>query len=176
MSDDQELLRRVAQSDQTAMRELYWRYHDTAFGFIMSRGADHAEAADVVHDTMLEVWRSASKYSGKSSVKTWMFAIARKKLVDRYRKNSRLVLTDSTPDTPDDAPDPEAIAISLGESGRVRACLEGLKEDHRTAIRLAFYEDLSYDEISEVEEVPVGTVKTRIFHAKKLLMRCLGMR
>lgn len=176
MSDDQELLRRIAQSDQTAMRELYGRYHDPAFGFVMSRGADHAAAADVVHDTMLEVWRSASKYSGKSSVKSWMFAIARNKLVDRFRKSARLSLTDNIPEPPDDAPNPEAIAISLEEAERVRTCLEGLKEDHRTAIRLAFYEDLSYDEISEVEEVPVGTIKTRIFHAKKLLMRCLGMR
>lgn len=176
MSDDQELLRRIAQSDRTAMRELYWRYHDAAFGFIVSRGADHAEAADVVHDTMLEVWRSASKYSGKSSVKSWIFAIARKKLVDRFRKNARLSLTDNVPETEDEAPNPEAIAISLGEAGRVRACLEGLNEDQRTAIRLAFYEDLSYDEISEIEGVPVGTIKTRIFHAKKLLMRCLGVR
>jgi RNA polymerase sigma-70 factor (ECF subfamily) len=51
-----------------------------------------------------------------------------------------------------------------------------LKSDHRSAIELAFFEDLSYREISEIADVPEGTVKTRVFHAKQLLMRCLAGR
>ncbi len=55
----------------------------------------------------------------------------------------------------------------------MRYCLGTLKDDHRTAISLAFYEDMTYAEIAEVAGVPEGTIKTRVFHAKKLLMRCL---
>ncbi len=174
MSNDAELLQAIAGQDRQAMRVLYERYHDNLFAFLVGRGNDHAAAADVVQDAMLEVWRSAGRYSGKASAKTWIFAIARNKAVDRVRKSARLVVTDDVPETEDLSADPEAAAIAAGEAGRIRGCLDNLKPQHRNVIRLAFYEDLSYDEISEVEEVPVGTIKTRIFHAKKLLMRCLG--
>jgi len=83
-------------------------------------------------------------------------------------------VTDDVPDIADDAPDPEALAVAAGEASRVRACLDGLSPAHKNVIRLAFYEDLNYDEISAIEDVAVGTIKTRIFHAKKLLMRSLG--
>lgn len=174
MSNDAELLQAIAGQDRQAMRVFYERYHDNLFAFLVGRGADHAAAADVVQDAMLEVWRVAGKYSGQSSAKTWLFAIARNKSVDRVRKNARLVVTDDVPDTEDITADPEAAAIAAGEADRVRACLGNLKPQHSSVIRLAFYEDLTYDEISEIEDVPVGTIKTRIFHAKKLLMRCLG--
>jgi RNA polymerase sigma-70 factor (ECF subfamily) len=78
------------------------------------------------------------------------------------------------PDTADTAPDPEAVALAASDAERVRSCLSKLKPAHLTVIRLAFYEDMTYAEIAEVEGAPEGTIKTRIFHAKKLLMRCLG--
>jgi len=176
MSNDQQLLELISGGDKRAMHELYGRYERPLLAFLIGRGAERSEAADVVHDTMLEVWRSASKFSGKSAVKTWMFSIARNKLIDRFRKGARLSVTDDVPDMADDAPDPEALAVAAGEARRVRACLDGLSPTHKTVIRLAFYEDLNYEEISEIEDVALGTIKTRIFHAKKLLMRCLGAR
>jgi len=176
MDNDQELLERISSGDKRAMQALYERYNRPLLAFLIGRGADQSEASDVLHDTMLEVWRAASKFSGKSAVKTWMFSIARNKLIDRFRKGARLSFTDEVPDSADDAPDPEAVAIASGEAARVRACMDGLNPSHKSVIRLAFYEDLNYEDISEIEEVPVGTIKTRIFHAKKLLMRCLGAR
>ncbi|MEX0367476.1 MAG: RNA polymerase sigma factor, partial [Ruegeria sp.] len=106
----------------------------------------------------------------------WLFTIAHNKIVDRVRKNARVQYVDEVPDAIDETPDPEAITVSLSEAGRLRACLDRLKEAHKTVMRLAFYEDLSYDEIAEIEGVPNGTIKTRVFHAKKLLLRCLGTR
>ena len=174
MSDDKELLRRIAKQDRKAMKLFYERHHDALYAFLIGRGADSTTAADVVQDTMLEVWRSAQNFTGASAPKTWTFSIGRNKLVDRVRKNARMVVTDDVPETIDETPDPEAAAIAAGEAGRIRHCLDKLKAAHRTAIRLAFYEDLNYEEIGEIEDIPVSTVKTRIFHAKKLLMRCLG--
>ncbi|MEL6958272.1 MAG: RNA polymerase sigma factor [Pseudomonadota bacterium] len=177
MSDarsDLELVRRIAAGDQAAMRLFYDRYGGPVFHFLRSRGADDAAASDGVHDAMLEVWRRAETFRGRSSAKTWLFTIARNKFIDRIRKEGRVDYTDDVPDVVDDSVNAEAAAIAAQDRDRLRGCLKGLKPAHALVLRLAFYDDLTYQEISEAEGIPAGTVKTRIFHAKKLLMRCLG--
>lgn len=174
--DDQMLIDRVSSGDREAMRLLYQRHYDGLFAFLLGRGADAAVAHDTAQEAMLEVWRSAGKFAGKSAVKTWIFAIGRNKLFDRQRKNTRLSFVDDVPDTADPAPNPEALLLAASEADQVRGCLAKLKPNHRNALRLAFYEDLSYEEISQLEDIPVGTVKTRIFHAKQRLMHCLTQR
>ncbi|RLJ41033.1 RNA polymerase sigma-70 factor (ECF subfamily) [Litoreibacter meonggei] len=171
--DDQMLINLVSTGDREAMRLLYERHYDGLFAFLRGRGADTGLANDTTQEAMLQIWRTADKFAGKSSVKTWIYTIGRNKLIDRQRKNTRLSFVDDVPDTADPTPNPEALLMAANEASRVRACLEKLKPDHRNALRLAFYEDLSYEEISGLEDIPVGTVKTRIFHAKRLLLRCL---
>lgn len=176
MAEDRALIAAVARKDKSAMRALYERHGAALLAFLKGRGCDAETAADVAHDAMLDVWRTADRFAGKSMVKTWIFAIARNKLVDRQRRAGRVAYVEEVPEVADDAPSPEAAAIAAADGARLRRCLEGLKPAHHTAIRLAFFEDLTYDEIGALEEVPVGTVKTRIFHAKQALLRCLGRR
>lgn len=176
MNNDQDLLQRVADGDQGAMRQLFERYQTTLFAFLRSKGADAQAADDAIQDAMLDVWRTAGRFSGGSSVKTWLFTIARNKFIDRMRKAGKVSLYDELPEIEDDSPDAETVLTSAADAARVRACLSTLKPAHLTAIRLAFYEDLTYSEIGRIEDISEGTVKTRIFHAKKLLLRCLGRR
>ena len=170
---DTDLISRIAAGDKGAMREFYNRYNDAVYAFAVARCRNEELASDCVHDTMLDIWRSATRFAGKSSVKTWLFSIARNKLVDALRKRGRLSFVDEVPESEDPAPDPEAAAIAASDKKRLHICLEGLKGAQQAAIRLAFLEDLTYPEIAEIENVPVGTIKTRIFHAKQALMRCL---
>lgn len=172
--DETALIRRIGSGDKHAMRDLYVAYGDAIYAFLLGRCGDPALARDTVQDTMLDVWRTASRFSGNSSVKTWLFAIARNKLVDALRKRGKLSFVEEVPDSIDQAPNPEAAAIAAAESSRLRQCLDKLSDTHRTAVRLAFFEDLTYAEIGEIEAVPTGTIKTRIFHAKQTLMRCLS--
>lgn len=172
--DDTDLIAGIASGDKSAMRELYVRHNTVVYAFAMARCGNSELASDCVHDTMLDVWRSASRFAGQSSVKTWLLAIARNKLIDALRKRGRISYVEEVPETPDTAPDPEAAAIAASEKKRLHRCLEGLKDAQRAAIRLAFLEDLTYADIAEIEAVPVGTIKTRIFHAKQALMRCLS--
>lgn len=173
--DELALIRRIGSGDQQAMRDLYLKHGDAIYAFLLGRCGDPALARDSVQDTMLDVWRTASRFSGNSSAKTWLFAIARNKLVDALRKRGKLSFVEEVPDSIDEAPNPETAAIAAAESSRLRRCLNKLSNTHRTAIRLAFFEDLTYAEIGEIEAVPTGTIKTRIFHAKQALMRCLSM-
>lgn len=174
--DDRALLARVAAGDADAMRRLYERHYDALHAFVRARSGDAAATPDIVHDTMLDVWRQAGRFRGGSSVRTWMFSIARNKAVDRVRGGARLSFVDEVPETADDAPDAAAVIEAAEDAERVRACLATLKPAQRAAVRLAFYEGLTYEEIAEVESIPAGTVKTRIFHAKRALMHCLGRR
>ncbi len=172
--DDEMLLDRVSKSDREALRELYGRYAESITAFAKNWLSDPFEASDILHETMIEVWRSAGKFQNRSSPKTWIFSIARNKSIDRNRKASRSINQELDQNIVDDALDPQAITEKFQNADRVRACIGKLSTLHKAVIHLAFYEDLTYLEIAEVEKRPVGTIKTRIMHAKKLLMRCLG--
>jgi RNA polymerase sigma-70 factor (ECF subfamily) len=172
--DDAALLERIAAgNDKSAMKLLYERHSDALYHFIRARLRDPFEAADVMQEVFLEVWRAAGRFQGRSAARTWIFGIARNKTVDRMRRGGREVLADPDPDIPDDAPNPEAVFEAASDAARLRDCIGQLSAAHRSAIHLAFYCELPYGEIAEIEGVPVGTVKTRILHAKRLLMRCL---
>ncbi len=170
------LLRRTAQKDKAAFAALYDSLEGPLFRFLRSRLNDPFEAADVSHEVFLELWNNASRFEGRSSVKTWVFGIAYRKAMDVHRRSARVDYSDTLPDTEDDSPNSEACMIAVEQGQHLRACLDGLKPDHRAAIELAFFDDLSYREISQITDVPEGTVKTRVFHAKQLLMHCLAGR
>ena len=170
---DRDLLRRIVSGDQDALRAIYDQYAGHLNAFVTSYLADPNEAADIVHEAMLEVWRRADRFKGNSSVKSWIFSIARNKTIDRNRKGSRAVLGDIDVEIPDDQPDPHSVMEAFQDAERVRVCIEGLNAVQKSAIHLAFYEELSYAEIAEIENCPKGTVKTRIMAAKASLLRCL---
>jgi RNA polymerase sigma-70 factor (ECF subfamily) len=126
-----------------------------------------------MHEVFLEVWRSAARFAGQSAVRTWMFAIARYKSIDVHRRSASVVIGGMDAALPDEAPGPHAVLEATSDAANLRACISQLSECQRSAIHLAFYEELAYDEIAAIEGVPVGTIKTRIHYAKRLLKRRL---
>ena len=174
MDTHAQLLTRIADGDRAALAALYKSLEKPVFRFIRSRLNDPFESSDILHDVFMEVWRSAGRFEGRSKVQTWIFGIAYRKVIDLHRKRGRQDVTDDLPEQIDDSADAEACLVAGQEAQHVKHCLGTLKDEHKTTITLAFYEDMTYGEIAEVSGVPEGTVKTRIFHAKKLLMRCLS--
>lgn len=173
-SDDLVLMKKIAARDESAMSEIYSRHAGPLTGFAKRCLAHEADADDIVHETMMEVWRRPERFEGRSSLKSWMFAIARFKSYDRNRKSGRTVLSDME-DTQvcEDALPSDALAASQ-DASRVRAAMNTLSEPHRRALHLSFFEDMTYKEIAEVEGCPVGTIKTRILHAKRKMITVLG--
>jgi len=173
-SDDLAIMESIANRDESAMSEIYSRHAGPLTGFVKRCLAHEADADDIVHETMMEVWRRPERYQGRSSLKSWMFAIARFKSYDRNRKSGRTVLTDQE-DTRicEDALPSEALAASQ-DAERVRSAMRLLSESHQRALHLSFFQDMTYKEIAVVEDCPVGTIKTRILHAKRKLMNELG--
>ncbi len=170
------LVEAIARRDRLAFEELYRALERPLFRFVQIKLNDPFRSADIVHEVFLEVWRSAGAFQRKSSVRTWVFAIAYRKVMDVFRREGRVSYQDELPDQVDDSPDAAAALIAAENAEAVRRCLGGLKPEHRLAVELTFYEDMSYGDIALVTGVPEGTVKSRVFHAKQLLMRCLSAR
>ncbi len=171
---DVDLIDRIGRGDRAAMRAFYDRHQAGLHRFIRLRIGDAIEASDILQETFLEVWRNAVRFRGAAAPRTWLYGIARNKAVDRLRRSRRTTLRDLPDDTiPDEAPSPLAVIEAASDAERLRACIGKLTPAQQAAVRLTFFEDLSYPEAATVEGVPVGTIKTRIHHAKKLLMHCL---
>ncbi len=170
------LMNAMANGDKKAFAAFYKAMERPVFKFIVSKLNDPFEANDILHEVFMDVWRSAGKFEGRSAVKTWVFGIAYRKTMDHFRKHGRVTVTDDMPELEDDSPDAVACLNATQEAAHLRFCMDELKVEHRSAIELAFFEDMSYGEIAHVADTPEGTIKTRIFHAKKLLLRCLSGR
>ena len=169
------LLARIAERDEHALEELYRRFEPRILAFAQQRLNDLAAASDTLNEVMLEIWKSASRFEGRSSVATWILSITRFRIIDRLRQRGGRVFEDieesSLPDTSESA---EAALANAADAQTVRACIQELPPAQRDAIHLAFFEDLSYAEIARVMDCPEGTVKTRVYHAKRALRACLA--
>jgi RNA polymerase sigma-70 factor, ECF subfamily len=172
---EETLVTRVATGDIDAFEILYQLYEKRVYHYICTFVRDQSLAEEVVGEVMLAVWRSASHFAHQSRVSTWIFGIARHKALDALRRNDRpdhaAVAIDDLPDLP--SPQETAIeSIQREQLGTVmRQALSALSADHQEALRLVFYEELPYEDIARLLNIPEGTVKTRVFYAKQQLKR-----
>ena len=169
------LLLRIGEGDERALEDLYRRFEPRILAFAYQRLNDSAAASDTLNEVMLEIWNSASRFEGRSSVATWILSITRFRVIDRLRKRGGRVfeeLEDATSEDP--AESAEDALAGAGDAQWVRRCVEQLPPAQRDAIHLAFFEDLSYADIAKVMDCPEGTVKTRVYHAKRALKSCLA--
>ena len=170
---EKRLIAGIVIGDKAAMKDVYKTYTPALNGFVRLYLADPNDVADIIHDTMLEVWRKADRFEGRSSLKTWIFSIAKNKSIDRNRKSSRIAYTDENTDIEDATLNAVDVLAISQEASSVREAVIQLKPEHRRAIHLSFFEDLTYKEIAEIEGCPEGTIKTRILYAKRNLQHIL---
>lgn len=165
-----EWIRRIAAGDRRAFEELYAVYAKRVFRFMIRMVRDEARAEELVNDVLVEVWKSAGRFEGRSKPSTWIFGIAHHKGLNALR-GKKVQLTELDEASPIADPQEGAdVAVDRGTlRKRVQAALEELSPDHRTVVELTFFHGLSYPEIAEAIGCPTGTVKTRMFHAKKRL-------
>jgi RNA polymerase sigma-70 factor, ECF subfamily len=157
---DGDLIRRVARRDANAFEALYRRYARSVFGLALRRLGDRMSAEDAVQDTFAAIWRSARTYKpDRGAGAPWLYAVARNAIVDRTR--SRGEPPGEQPDLPSDEPTPAERAETAYTAWRVHRALEGLGQNEREVIELAYYGGLSQSEVAEFLNIPLGTVKTR---------------
>ena len=171
------LIGRIAARDEDALAAFYRTFQSRVYAFAMIRLNDPAAASDLVNEVMMEVWRSADRFEGRSSVAAWLRGITRHKILDELRRRGRHAHEELDPEMPEEDDASAVDALTALESDEdLEYCIGRLPLMQREAIHLAFFEDLSYAEIAELTGAPEGTVKTRVHHAKKSLKRCLTAR
>ena len=169
-SSDETLIRRIAAGDQSAMRALFARYRVRVYRWLLRLVDDEALAEDLLSEVFLDVWRHAASFEARSSLSTWLLAIARYKALSARRHRTDAELDEATVSTvPDTANDPEVTLQKKNRAEALRQSLPRLSPEHREVIDLAYYHGKSVKEIAEIVSISEATVKTRMFYARRKL-------
>ena len=166
-SSDKTLIRRIAAGDQSAMRALFARYRVRVYRWLLRLVDDESLAEDLLSKVFLDLWRHAASFEARSSLSTWLLAIARHKALSARRRRTDAELDEATVSTVPD--DPEVTLQKKNRAEALRQSLLRLSPGHREVIDLAYYHGKSVKEIAEIVSINEATVKTRMFYARRKL-------
>lgn len=171
----QDLLANTALGDRAAFKRVYDRTSAKLFGVCLRILKDRTEAEEVLQEAYIKVWRNAGRYaSAKGSPISWLVAIARNQAIDRLRaRRPQTTELDEAVELADDRPTPEARTVASDERRRLEECLAKLDPDHASAVRNAFLEGYTYEELAARMRVPLGTMKSWIRRSLLKLRDCL---
>lgn len=174
---DRRLLELVAAGDQTALERLYLRHGPALLAYAQGLLADRYRAEEALQDTLFAVWRGAGSFQARSTVRTWIFGICRRQAIRRMNGHGPVhVPIDTTGELAASEPGPETIALARADARAVAEAIAELTPIHREVLSLTFGAGLSNEEVATVLEIPVGTVKSRLFHARAVLAHVLSDR
>jgi RNA polymerase sigma-70 factor, ECF subfamily len=174
ISSDEVLIRQIAGGDQLAMQILFARHRVALYRWLLRLVRDEALAEDLLSDVFLDVWRQAAKFEARSSVSTWLLAIARYKgLSARRRRIDAEFGEEVAVIIADPADNPELVLQKKNQAELVRQSLARLSPEHGEIIDLVYYHGKSVREVAEIVGVAAATVKTRMFYARKKLAELL---
>lgn len=177
-AEDIDLVKRIGSKEMAAMEALYRRHENIVYRFALKKLNNEFEAAEIVNTVMLEVWNSAARFEGRSKVTTWLIGIAHHRIIDlmRKRKQNHVAFDEIEPiaDETDDA-DMHKVVFAAQTREFINRCLDKLRGEHKQVMELLFFQEFSYEEIAESMACSIGTIKSRIFNARKQLKQCLGI-
>lgn len=168
---DAELIRRVGTGDQAAFEQLYRRYYPQLFRFVFRITRRLEVIEEIINDVMFVVWRKAAALELRSRASTWILGIAYRKSLKSLRQDRNGYKTLSIEDVGqhDLSHDSKAAMEHSELQDLLLVALESLSLEQRAVIELTYYQGMHYTEIAQVLGCPEGTVKTRMFHARKKL-------
>lgn len=173
-SEDLELIRRYLEGDVSAFDELMRAHEDRVFAICLRMMRDRDAALDATQDVFLTVFRKADRYKEQAAFSTWLYRVAVNTCYDYLRRQQRK-RTESLPEHLDPA-DPrsgdEFHSVELRPD--IETALAGLTPEFRSAVVLVDLEGMSLEGAADTLEIPIGTVKSRVFRARKQLSKDLG--
>jgi len=165
---DEALIASIAQGDKRALQTLYGRHNVRVYRFALRFLNDEALAEDMVSEVFFDVWRQAERFEARSKVSTWLLAMARNKALSVLRRRSTEELDEEVAEFIEDPSDnPEVSVQKKQQTSLLQECLTQLSPAHREIVDLVYYHGKTIDEVVEIIGVPVNTVKTRMFYARK---------
>jgi len=176
------LVERCRNQDSEAFGKIVDAYQHRVYGFVKRMVSDPEEATDISQEVFIRAYQGLGRFDGRSSLRTWLFRIAYNLCVDRARKADRSPQEsrfesadeDQPMDFPDPRWDPESLLLGVELFAVVEAAIGSMSEKLRSVLLLHDREDLAYEEIAMALDLPIGTVKSRLFLARAHLQRALN--
>jgi RNA polymerase sigma-70 factor (ECF subfamily) len=176
-ANESELVTRAQDGDRNAFSELVRMHSQGVLNVIYRMSGDMQVAEDAAQETFIQAWLRLSSYRSQGSLRNWLYRIAVNTAIDMLRKEKRILpgAVDEM-NLRDAEPGPEALVAKLQRTEAVQAAVLSLPDASRAVLVLREFEDLSYQEIAEALEIPVGTVMSRLNYARKLLREKLEVK
>lgn len=183
LAAERALVEQCRRQDYEVFSKIVDAYQARVFGFVRRMVKNEEDALDVTQEVFIKAYRNMARFDGRCSLRTWLFRIAHNLCIDRARRAKRAPvetsleprqIDDEPLEFPDDRWDPERLAMSSELSTVIDRGIETMSDKLRTVLLLHDKEDLGYDEIANTIDVPVGTVKSRLFLARAHLKRHLS--
>jgi RNA polymerase sigma factor (sigma-70 family) len=177
------LVQKAAAGEQKAFAELLSRYRDAIYFMLLKMVNNSDDADDLTIEAFGKAFKSIHQYTPNYAFSTWLFKIATNNCIDfiRKRRGGLLVSIDQSKDDRDEVPihiqtddlDPEEKMISQQKVKLMRDVVSKLKPRYRKLVEMRYFDELSYEEIAEQLDLPIGTVKAQLFRARELLFNIL---
>lgn len=170
MPSDEVLLAAVGRGDDGSLRVLYERHAAAMLRLIRRLTSDRGVAEEILQESWLAVWRSAGSYRGDASARAWLFGVTRRQAHNRLRASRpQLVDLDQAQEPADGGPGVEDVVLAGLRAEELAVAVRGLPSHLREVLVLVLVEELPYSEVAAVLDIPVGTVKSRMSHARRRL-------
>lgn len=179
----QRYIKQALDGDQKAYECLLLRYKNGIYNLIFQMIKNHEETEDLVQETFIKAFNSLQSYNNSYAFSTWLYKIAYNHSIDAIRKKKLKTLPLDRPiklkegevhhQIKDNALSPESSYIFSERQALIKKTIDELPDRYKRAIVLRHQEDKSYDEISKILNIPLGTVKARIFRAREMLKKRL---
>jgi len=183
--DDMDLVKRAQQGDLSAYDDLVRRYQERIYATIYHMTANHEDANDLAQEAFIKAFQALKSFKGGSSFYTWVYRIAVNKTINflKQRKNKAQLSLDDLDFNAEH--DPELVALISDKTPRreinltelqekLNVAMQKLSEPHRLVVTLHDVQGLSHEEIAEIMDCNIGTVRSRLFYARQQLQAHLA--
>jgi RNA polymerase sigma-70 factor, ECF subfamily len=170
-----DLITRCSLRDRRAFRTLYDRTSGKLFGVVLRILRDRAEAEEAIQEVYVKIWQRADRFSaGQYSPISWLVAVARNHALDivRARRPASQDI-DEALDIADDGPSPEMLTSAREDGARIDICMAQLEPDRAEAVKGAYLDGYSYEELAQRHAVPINTMRTWLRRSLIKLRECL---
>lgn len=166
------LLNATAHRDRGAFRQLYEQASPRIMGLCVRLLGQREQAEEALQEAFIRIWHHAGEYhEERGSPMAWMLTIARYLALDMIRRRKRTTAMDG--DTPDERSGPYELSLQAANAQALKGCIEELSEQQRSSILMCYYRGYTHEQLAEVLDTPLGTVKSWVRRGLHYLKRCL---
>lgn len=184
LATDVELIEAVLKGDQERFRELVERYQGRLVNYLYRLMRDYGEANDLAQEVFFKVYQALDRYNPEYKFSTWLFRVAQNAAIDQIRKRRLKLVSMDRPvansseqrtwEFPSGERGPYGELRNVERGAAIQEAIEKLPWEYRELIVLRHFGELSYEEIATLKEMPLGTVKNKLFRGRQMLKECLS--